>query len=100
MKLELLNLGEVDRYLNFKLESGTSVYKSCTATMNGGTFVFGGHYDDGEKSNSRQVSGTQIKSFIKRPISRKISYGGRPKLLTEKIARLFFRREHSISYDS
>ena len=40
----------MDRYLNFKLESGTSVYKSCTATMNGGTFVFGGHYDDNEKS--------------------------------------------------
>ena len=37
------------------MESGTSVYKSCTATMNGGTFVFGGHYDDNEGSNTRQV---------------------------------------------
>ena len=55
----------MDRYLNFKLESGTSVYKSCTATMNGGTFVFGGHYDDDEKSNTRQVSGTKLKTLYK-----------------------------------
>ena len=54
-KLIIFDVGEVDRYLNFKMESGTSVYKSCTATMNGGTFVFGGHYDDNGQSNTRQV---------------------------------------------
>ena len=53
--LIIIDVGEVDRYLNFKMESGTSVYKSCTATMNGGTFVFGGHYDDKGGSNARQV---------------------------------------------
>ena len=52
----ILRLGVVDRYLNFKLNDQTSVYKSCTATMNGDTYVFGGHFDDGEKSNTKQVS--------------------------------------------
>ena len=79
----------MDRYLNFKLESGTSVYKSCTAIMNGGTFIFGGHYDDDEKSNTRQVSGTQLKTFYKRLISRNTSYGGRPKLPTKQVTRFF-----------
>ena len=54
--LIILRLGVVDRYLNFKLDDQTSVYKSCTATMNGDTYVFGGHFDDGEKSNTKQVS--------------------------------------------
>ena len=79
----------MDRYLNFKLESGTSVYKSCTATMNGGTFVFGGHYDDDEKSNTRQVSETQLKRLINWLISPNTSYGGQPKLPTEQVTRFF-----------
>ena len=59
--LIILRLGVVDRYLNFKLNDLTSVYKSCTATMNGDTFVFGGHFDDGEKSNTKQVSHPRLK---------------------------------------
>lgn len=54
--LIIFHLGDVDRYLNFELKEQTSVYKSCTATMNGDTYIFGGHFDDGEQSNTKQVS--------------------------------------------
>ena len=43
---------------NFYIESGLSIYRSCSTILNGEALIFGG-YSWGSKNHSRQVSPTR-----------------------------------------
>ena len=49
--LNYSNLGGVTENFEFKINDDTEVYKSCSATLNGEVFVFGGSSSSDNKKN-------------------------------------------------